>query len=310
MKNASVTLDTNAYRNFSGLVVPNGTWTVSTLVAAEQLRQISAYASPYVVMELASHLRDATDPHFEVCRTAIQTLYEHCEERTGQLRMIADAESLIAHMLYGRFPASNAQTNEALAQLARAIALSQSGPLHHSVIKQCAEIGKFIDEGERNFVADLANAVQWLNPSCAGWEPFSKDRQKRKRALAIVRSDDMKTGIAATQVIKARRLLGEKEDGPDLEGMANAVLAHAPVAVALYRQIVELLISNGVDVSKKEHPNWIWDIQIVFGLGEELQGGLPKLTLITADKAIARAATEASVGGSVLRLADYLARLQ
>ena len=310
MTNASITFDTNVYRNFCGLVVPTGTWNVSTLIAAEQLRQISAYASPYVIMELASHLRDATDPHFEVCRTAIQALYEHCKERTGQLRMVADSESLIAHMLYGRFPASNAKTSETLAQLARAVALSPSGPLHQSVVKQCAEIGMCIDDGEKNFVADLAHAVQWLKPNCVGWEPFSKDKQKRKRALVIVRSDDMKTGIAATQVIKARRLLGEKEDGPDLEGMANAVLAHAPVAVALYRQIVELLISNGVDISKKEHANWIWDIQIVFGIGEELQCGLPKLTLITADKAIARAATEASVAGSILRLPEYLANLQ
>jgi len=309
MKNASITFDTNAYRNFSGIVVPAGTWTVSTLIAAEQRAQISAYASPYVIMELASHLGDATDPHFDVCRAALQTLYEHCREPNGQLKMIADAESLIAHLLYGRFPNTNAQTNETLAQLVRALALSPPGPLDPSVVKQCGEITKFIESGERGFVADLANAVQWLNPSCAGWNPFSKDKKRRKQALVIVRSEEMKIGIAATQVIKARRLLGEKEDAPDLEGMAKAVLAHAPVAVALYRQIVELMISNGVDISKKEHANWIWDIQIVFGMGEELQGGLPELTLITADKAIARAALEVSADSNILQLGDYLAKL-
>lgn len=302
--------DTNAYRNFCACVVPKGTWTISSLTAAERFRQISAYANPHVIMELASHLRDATDPHFETCRTAIRALYEHCKTPTGQLRMLADAESLIAYFLYGRFPESNVQTTEALAQLACNVAHSPSVPLHTNVINLCVEIGKFIDEGEKNFVTDLANVVKWLNPDCVDWDPFSKNRQKREQALSIVRSENMKLGIAATQVIKARRLLGEKDDGPDLKGMASAVLAHVPVAVELYRQIIETLVSTGVDVRKKEKANWIWDFQIVFGIGEELQGDRPKLTLITGDKAIMRAAKAASVGDGVLSLPAYLTKLQ
>jgi hypothetical protein len=60
----SIVFDTNAYRNLSR-AISAGVWSMADLRQQEQQRTVTAYASPTVIMELASHLWDTHDPHHQ-----------------------------------------------------------------------------------------------------------------------------------------------------------------------------------------------------------------------------------------------------
>src|SRR5580658_9094738 len=69
--------------------------------AAEVKRSHIVLASPYVIMELASHLAEESDPAFKQCRCALRALAHHCQVHSEErLYMLADSESLVAKSLF------------------------------------------------------------------------------------------------------------------------------------------------------------------------------------------------------------------
>ena len=305
MKDLSVVFDTNAYRNLCSRVSSSDRLTGNSLRESEQRRNISAFANPYVLMELASHLWDKSDPHYDQCRCALAGLYEHCRESGGKLRILADSESLVAQMLYNRVPLGHEETAEKLAQLARAVAL-MGAELDPSVSAMCKVLADHVMDVERVFVNDMRAAIHHLNPVSTGWNPFSDNQSDRLKALALVRGNEASLRIAGMLVVKARLLLGIPVHDAQFEEMSRAVLEQLPVSIALYRQILDRIVTTGCDVSKKKRANWIWDIQIVMGTGRALQNGLPELVLVTGDKAMADSAKEVGLDSHVVSLPEYL----
>jgi hypothetical protein len=283
MKNNTIIFDTNAYRNFCSPSFVSPDWTTQSLREAEESRNIVSLANPYVVTELASHLWDQRDPNYSQCRCALTALYEHWREQGGELRSIADSETLVAKMLYNQIPPGYPETAEKLAQLARAVALAD-GDLDGSVSTLCKALADQVESAESMFVSDMHAAIHRLDPASTGWKPFSGNKAARRKAIEMVRGTEMPLRIAGMLVVKTRLLLGIPIDGPDFDGMSRAVLERLPVPIALYRQILERIVTTGSNISKKERANWIWDMQIAMGIGQSLQNGLPPLTLVTGDK--------------------------
>ena len=262
-------------------------------------------------MELASHLWDEDDPAYAVCRCGLTSLYEHCStENGGQVRVLADSESLLAHMLYQRTAPGYAEMNQRISTLAQRIACAPPGTLPQEVRGACKVLSDKISTQESMFVQDMREVVQQMNPACANWSPFRRDKLKRDQALVAVRDRGMPWRIALAHVRKVRALLGIPPDAPELKEMADTVLEHIPASIALYREILERLVTTGCDLSKPERANWIWDMQILMGIGESIGNPPRRVTVVTGDKAIVEAAQTASVGDCVKSLDDYLSELQ
>jgi hypothetical protein len=262
---------------------------MESLKAAECEQQSKAFANPYVLMELAFHLADESDPHFFACQSALIALYKHCQEPDGQLCLLADSESLIARMLYGRVPAGHHETAEILAQLAREMAIANGKP-GPAFVQVCEQIAERVDSVEADFVDDMRAVIELLNPECSGWDPFSNDMGKRKKALEVVKSEAMCLSIAGMFVLKTRSLLGVLQDDSDFDAMARFVLKTFPVSIRFYQEMLKRIVGTGCDISKKQRSNSIWDLQIAVGIGQRLQSGLPELVLVTGDAAITQAA--------------------
>jgi hypothetical protein len=308
MNDIAVVFDTNAYRDLQLALPGAGIASMPVLRAKEAQNRITAYANPYVIMELASHLWDANDPNYAECRQGLCCLYEHCRTDGGaQLRLVADSESLLAHMLYQRVPAGSQETTERLSRLAYAVGVAPAGELPQGIRDACKNIADQLAGRESLFVGDMATVVQSMNPGCAGWVPFAKDQSQRAEALAVVRSKDMPYRIAVAYVLRVRNLLGLAGNAPDLKGMADAVLDHAPAPIALYGQILERLVNTGCNLTKRQRANWIWDMEIAVGIGEAFGHPAQRMTLVTGDHAIVGAAKAASLGQYVRVLHDYLA---
>jgi hypothetical protein len=62
-------------------------------------------------------------------------------------------------------------------------------------------------------------------------------------------------------------------------------------------------------IGKKKGANWIWDLYISVGIGQDLGGWGQKLTLVTTDGDILKAARHAGLSPFVSRLKEYLTLL-
>jgi hypothetical protein len=196
-----------------------------------------------------------------------------------------------------------------LSQLARAVADAAAGTFSYQITHASKEIADQVQIREGLFVSDMKNVVLKMNPDAVGWEPYAKDKAGRRQALAGVRAPKALWQIALAHVIKARNLLGIPLHRPGLGEMADELLAHAGASIALYREILERIVTNPCDLSKPKNANLLWDMQIAMGIGERVGNPPRRVTLITADNAIADAAGAASLGGQVMRLRDYLTEL-
>ncbi len=58
-------------------------------------------------------------------------------------------------------------------------------------------------------------------------------------------------------------------------------------------------------MTKKKRPNLIWDFQICFCVGRNEIGGEPVM-LVSDDKAILKASSDAGFSESIMKLEDYL----
>ncbi len=310
MNNLAIVFDTNAYRDLCDIVLPTGIWSVGMIATKERQKQILSCANPYVIMELASHLWDENDPAYGECRCALTSLYQHCCTDAGdQVRVVADAESQVAIALYQKEPPGHAETTERLSKLACAVAIASTGTFAPKIRDACKEISDQITSREDLFVKDIQAVVLAMNPAAAGWDPYAKDKPGRQQALATVSSDLMRWRIALAHVLKARDMLGIPRNEPELKEMTDDILAHTGTAVALYQEILVRLVSTGCDVSKKKRANWIWDMEIALGVGEEIGDPPKKIVLVTGDGAVVEAAKAADAGAYVMSLNDYLAGL-
>jgi hypothetical protein len=300
----AVIFDTNAYHG-----VP-AAWPVHTLVAAERARNITSYASPYVIMELASHLGDESDPDYAICRHALTSLYYHCRmERGDNLRSLPLTEAHVAKVIYERDLPRQAEEAKWLGNLAWRVATAKPGTLAPDVRESCRNIAQRMELTEAFFGLSLIDDVILdLNPNATDWSPFGKDKAGRRSALDRVRDPALLQSLGVALVAKTRLLLGLEDKDTDLAAKGAWVIERLGVGLRLYRSLLQKIVESGVDFSKKKHINATWDMEIAFVIGETVQG--QELCLVTGDRDIRAAAESASLQGNVLRLEDYLSSLQ
>jgi len=283
---------------------------METIRKYELARNIQGFASPFVIMELASHLADDKDPDYANCRCAMNALFEHCSTEGGdQLRLVADSESLLAQFLLGQELPAHRQTTETLATLAKAIHTFGAEPMPTDVIALCSEIKCQLEERETQFVEDMRQVVLMLNPACQDWNPFAADPIGRDQALAAVRAPGSILALASAFVIKAHMLLGMPVPEADLRPMSKAVLERFGASVTMYLRTLEHLVMTGSNMSKPQRANTIWDMQILMGIGQQFADTPGELTLITGDAVVRRSAEQAAAEEYVYRLDEYLAAL-
>lgn len=102
MNDIAVVLDTNAYRDIcDGQQVADPEIEIDRYIAACDERSITAFANPYVMMELMSHLADAGDPNFAECRMAICAQHRLCEisREDSTIRVLSDSETQVLRAL-------------------------------------------------------------------------------------------------------------------------------------------------------------------------------------------------------------------
>jgi hypothetical protein len=88
--------------------------------------------------------------------------------------------------------------------------------------------------------------------------------------------------------------------------MTDCVRQRASGALELYRAVLIRVVETGCNIAKSAKANAIWDLNLLIGVGEEVGGQGRKLRLVSGDRTIVKAATDAGLSQFVSSLEAYL----
>lgn len=305
MKNMAVVFDTNVYRD----IAAHGP-EITDVVNAERLNGIVSYANPYVIMELASHLAEVDQGSFAECRRGLTDLYNHClDPESLMLRIVADSESLVCYSLFQVVPNELEVTTQALSRFAKEVAECGHGDIPPTLRRKAAIIKKQVMARESNFIIDMRDVAQTLNPNHIGWNPFKNDPEARDSVLKFIRKDEFILYASKIYVIKAHKMSNRSSNSEVINDMAEHLKDHIRPSLELYREILIRLVSTGVNIERRSRCNWLWDMQIAFGIGETFNEPPHILHLITSDDDIIQAARAAKCDDYVFTITAYLDKL-
>lgn len=309
MENASVILDTNAYRYISYRLSQDETvYVLEQIKRLERENDIVSYAAHVVAAELLSHLYDEDDPHYKNCRNGAVAFYNHnLHDSNGNLRFVADSESELCRILYEKESPHVKKLSAELNYNLHYTYTKKEGESLTEIEDGLYELNKNIQESENLFVSDMWNyVVKTANPQAQDWQDVRNDSKARNKALTYLKSNDPILNTAKGLVIKAMLILNESDTKEDVTDKAEYLINIFGVHIKFYHQILEKILIGGANVEKKSRPNWIWDLQLAFYIGEKSSILGRQTYLVTSDKEIIKSAEESGCGEYVLTTDEYL----
>lgn len=307
VKNCSIIFDTNAYRDFTygksyNEVVEN----TERLIDIENNQDIEAYMYPVVLLELYKHLAHPNDCAYENCKQSVVAAYLHTKfQDSDDFRILMDSESLLVKLLFNCKREDPEQMWNIVGTHAYQIYADPCERHLDTFRPNFRLFAEFVDKIESRFVNDMSTIVSALNPSAKDWHPLKEDDRKRTQILNYLKSDKSLLLFAEAQVYKACQLVKKDPESIDIHKYAERVKELFLTPLILYREIIKKIVISGCDLTRRNRGNWIWDIQILFGVGKGTLNN-KRLILVTTDGEMLDAAKRARLEDKVLRLKDYL----
>lgn len=307
----AIVFDTNSYRSFTfGKSILDIISEVNNLAKKESSNGVLAFANPFVMLELASHLADPTDPAYNNCLGSIIALSLHCAHQPKQIAVLADSESQLCWALHRKVPATHQDTTEKLCRLFNYISTHCSESDIAKIRNDLKEITGVVSDTEARFISDMMQfTVQGFDPEATDWSPLRNDATLRKKVLTFIDSQDSLLALCRVHVFKSYFLLGESIDETQVDTLSKLLLMNFEAPFQLYREIVRRIIMTGCNLSKKNRANWVWDIQIAFTIGPNHNLNGLSVRLVTEDGDILEAAKKANCESMVCSLREYLSRI-
>lgn len=300
-----VVFDSNAYRERSWAALRD-------ITTGEQRHSVIANASYFVITELLAHLADPSDPAHGQCWAGLRKLWNHCKQYDGSrdvLRLAADSEAQVPHMLSGVAPPGRDAQAEAFGALVGGLlnAGTASWPSAQLTLRT---LRQHVDDIEAAFVADLFdNVVRSLNPAATAWSQVQRSPMQGP-LLARIERGEGRPLIGRMFALKAAVEVGRLLTIHELEAYGCVVRDRCPTAVAFYDTLVLRIVRDGLNTSCYPRPNSVWDLQVAFSIGKGARIGVAPVWLVTDDQAICAAALASGARPNVRTFDDYLSLLQ
>ena len=293
--------DSNAYRALVRNNLAAVDLRVASLVAAERAAHIRAMVSPFVIVELASHLADPADEHYTECAAAIHALYLHCRvgvEGRERLATLGDPEALLCYALYQRLPDLQLPSLEFFIELTRAVYSDPSPVGLASVRDHLVRCKAVADNFEENYVALMNSLFDGVD--------LEDHVQKKAMRLALESTEGLTIG-ATYAVLRAQSLLGLRDKDEEMAERVLAVRDQFRAATWLYVYKLHLMLDPSFDIGAPRHRNSVWDIDLSYLIGQSVSSR--PVLLVTNDREIRNAASAAELASAVETPGSYFSRM-
>lgn len=303
MSRLHVVCDTNVYRSI-------GVERFARLRALERSHSVRAVASPWVALELLAHMAPPHDHEFPPARSALKRLAEHCQTYNGAqhvLTFVGDAARQVAHSLL----LHEVGEHESGANLASFVGAVVAGDIDHPAhASGWLEIAQQVREVEQGFVSNLwQNVIRSSVPDAQTWSGLLSSPTALSDALTQLHSQEA-LEILAGDVLQRAFAVAVSTQGAAGKADIELLLSRCGKPLRFEIILVSEVISRGLDLTKSQHRNTVWDIYIA--VDTTMFGSLdPRpMWLITDDRLILRAAAIAEVSDVVVSLEQYERRLE
>ncbi len=277
---------------------------------------VVAMASPWVVLELLQHLADPEDPDFGFCWCALSRLREHTRMWDGSracIPFIGDASEALAYEWYG---SRDRSAKELCGQIEPIIANAiDEGDPHACELAECAvHVREFVSTAKGSYGLGLKRGMELLKTLAADANEPMADRERRRLARGHYATDGPDYA-AETIALGIARRAGREVNCDQLAKQVSRTLEVARVAVTFLDRELRQLADDQLDPTKPENLNSLWDLQLCFLVSSAVRvderallNDAP-LLLVTNERRIRNAATEAGHGDLVLTLNGFEAWL-
>ena len=284
-----VLFDTNAYRDLSSRkTYDDVVKDINTIIEAEAKKDIKAFMSTTVALELMYHLSDpATWNSYRSCINAAPAMYLHCKENNS-FRVLPLPEVQIAKAYFGVDNTKSISTQEAIGQIFYDLS---TGDPNKVVQKHKANITKahdFIVQAEAAIAEEVDKYLTYSDPNYKhDWNPFVNDQSNRTKYLNMIRSEDFLNTSAYCMLaavafyLNSVRLNVKMPEGEEQKHMIEIFKQDYSVALYFRQKFCEYAANGGFDVTKDSRANYRWDEYILHCAGHSVNG--EPIMIVTTD---------------------------
>lgn len=295
-----VTFDTNLYRKLNSE-------DFATLAASERRLSIRPLASYYVATEFLAHLADREDPSFAFSLGGLRRLWEHTHTYDGSAyvtNLLKTAEHQVAYVLFPEFR-RQIPNSESIGGFVGRVVHTAPAALPGSHQQELTGFRDFVQEKERGFVASLFDTVvRTLAPSAQSWHDVTAQTSLRDQVLKAIAQGHGRRHSAEGFVRRLVELFNLQCTEELIAERIEATQHVFPLPLYVVDGLVKSIIERGLDMTKKDRANSLWDIHISFSIGTDATFDGAPLWLVTDDRAILDAA-KASATPTVKDLDEY-----
>lgn len=309
-----VIFDTNAYRYLvADKTNRQVTKIIQKLKDKERKNDIESMMSPIVAMELLAHVANKRDSSYPKCLKAIKALYYH-SGTDKEIGIMPSSELLISKVFFKEEIQSRVETHKAIGQVLLNLAKNPSEHTFKKFQRNLNLNAQHVKDTENAFATELKSFLKKIDPNCVDWDVFKNDPAKRTKALKDVRSVNTSIALAAGYLYIVYKLLVKdgklpnKSDNDiftDIAPMAKDFLQMFPEPIALYKVVLENLINGGFNLFEDSRSNFVWDIHLMFNVGQNSIGN-SKIIFVTSDKAIIKSALKTNSKNTILTFKEYM----
>lgn len=308
-----ITCDTNFYRELvSELPLSNlkkVDKVINMLLEAEKQKGIKALIGPIAAQEVLSHLLDHPRSRaYKACLKASRVLYRHCEEDSQQFRLLPTPEVQFS-MEYFHFNDQSAiDTLQTIGVVFSELAKNTSRKTIEKYNIQLTQNKQFIQTAENELINGVEQLCKQIDSNYTKWNLFANNPKQKQKWLNHVRSPQFKDQTAEaflTAVYLRIQTFGcPSYTQQQIQQMVPTFVTSCQVGLSLRQFFWEQFVQPDFDLTKKSRANFLWDEQILYYVGRQINNDT--IMLVTSDKQMKRAAERCGMGNVVMGYEEYL----
>lgn len=308
-----VIFDSNAYRYLvKGKKYNEIDKVVKNLKTKEAKRNITSLMSSTVAKELLAHVANKNDKSYDKCMNAVKAMYLH-SSNNDYYNMMASPELLIAKVFFNYEIKSKIETNKAIAQILYHLSKNKSDHTIKRFQHNLNQNRKHVENSEEIFANTLKDFVINNGGTSNGWQIHPNNPIQRQKVLKDLRSKKSSISMALgylTITLEQIRIenpeLAKSFSSESLLDMAEKFIDIFIEPILLFKQVFEYLVNSKFNISENSRANFVWDIHLMFNVGNKKLTDGSHLYFITSDKEIIRTATKGNGRLSVLTFDEYI----
>ena len=311
-----VTGDTNFYRKIVEEISSKDMWKVDAIVKelakAERKMGIRAMMGSIAASELLSHLLDAPKSRdYRSCLKACKVMYGHCKVDENSFNLLPSPQTQIAMEYFGKINQLAINTQQIMGGVMSQVAKVPNRKTITKFSSELSQVKNHIQSTEQCLINEVLGMCKRIDPSYTDWHLFVGDKKKRASYLSFIRSQAFREQTACAMLVAVNMQLTQQGLLPQqpvvTQNMVNTFIGSYQVALSLREFFFSQFLNPGFDLSTKSRANFLWDEQILYFVGKQVDK--EDVILLTSDSKMCDAAQNCGVRDKVRKYDEYIEEL-